>query len=99
MAKRAGSKKNWKTDQTLHWNGKEYKRDCEEYQQLLDKAYDALSTNSSFVKALLATQNATLKHSIGRTNLRETVLTQREFCSRLTNLRTKFKSLDSGIEW
>lgn len=54
-AKRAGRKKKWFRTQTLYWRGRELKRDSEEYQNLLNRAYNALNGNSSFRKALLAT--------------------------------------------
>lgn len=97
QAKRKGSSKNkqWKQSQTLHWQGVEYPRKSQEYQELLDRAYDALAKNKKFQRALLATGNATLKHSIGRNKESETVLTVREFCSRLTKIRTRLqKELD-----
>ena len=85
--KRAGRKKKWFRTQTLYWRGRELKRDSEEYQNLLNRAYNALNGNASFRKALLATGNSVLKHNIGKTKETETVLTQREFCSRLMYLR------------
>jgi len=90
-AKFKGKKKKWYRTQTLYWQGVEYKRDSEEYQQLLDRAFDALCENQGFRKALLATGDATLTHSIGKTKINETVLTRQEFCSRLTKLRTRIK--------
>ncbi len=89
VAKSKGSKKVWKKTQTLHWRGEVYKRGSEEYQNLLDKAYNALYQNSKFRKTLLATNNATLKHTIGKKKINDTVLTQKEFCSRLHTLRDK----------
>jgi len=86
-AKRAGSKKRWQKTQTLYWRGKEIKRDSEEYQKLLDRAYVALSKNDGFRRALLATKSANLTHSIGRSKQSETVLTKKEFCSRLIKIR------------
>ena len=50
-----------------------------------------ISTNESFKKALLATGNATLTHSIGKTQQSTTVLTRSEFCSRLTKIRTELQ--------
>lgn len=90
-AKRRGSKKNWKTTQTLYWRGKPYKRDSEDYQKLLDRAYYALSQNASFQSALLATGNSSLTHSIGRNKINETVLTVQEFTSRLYKLREELQ--------
>lgn len=90
-AKRRGSKKNWKTTQTLYWRGKPYKRDSEDYQKLLDRAYYALSQNASFQRALLATCNSSLTHSIGKNKINETVLTVQEFTSRLYKLREELQ--------
>lgn len=90
QAKRKGAKKNkyWKQTRTLYWRGTPINRDSIEYQYLLDKAFQALAQNEKFRKALLATNNATLTHSVGHNNKKETVLTTQEFCSRLTKLRT-----------
>lgn len=88
-AKFKGKKKNWYVKQVLYWQGKEIPRDSDEYQVLLDRAYMAMATqNRGFQSALLATQNAALTHSIGKTKTNETVLTRNEFCSRLTKIRT-----------
>ena len=86
-AKKKGAKKNWQQSQTLYWKGKEIKRSSQAYQDLLDKAYTALYQNDKFKAALLASGKATLTHSIGRNKETETILTVREFCSRLTKLR------------
>lgn len=86
-AKFKGKKKNWYQKQELYWKGKTYKRNSEEYQNLLNRAYNRLFTNESFKKALYATNGANLDHSIGKNKITETVLTKQEFCSRLTYLR------------
>lgn len=91
-AKRYGSKKDWKKTQTLWWDGKAYPRKSEEYQELLDEVYNAMfDQNKKAKKALLATNSATLNHSIGRIKKAETVLTRQEFCSRLTKIRNRLK--------
>ena len=90
-AKFKGKKKKWWRTQTLYWQGQEFKRDSQEYQDLLDRAFDALAKNSGFQKALLATGKATLTHSIGKSKEQETVLTKQEFCSRLTNIRSNLQ--------
>jgi len=87
-AKKRGKEKNWQRTQTLWWKGIPYKRDSEFYQKVLDNAYYALSKNKKFCQALLASGDAVLSHSIGRTNKSETVLTVQEFCSRLTKIRS-----------
>lgn len=90
-AKFKGKKKKWWKTQTLFWQGQEFKRDSQEYQDLLDRAFDALAENTSFQKALLATGKATLTHTIGKTNTSETVLTRAEFCSRLIKIRARLQ--------
>lgn len=92
-AKRSGKGKNWQKTQTLWFQGEAIKRDSQEYQDLLDEAYNAMfDQNEKARKALLATQNATLKHSIGRHKANETVLTRTEFCSRLTKIRDRLQA-------
>lgn len=87
-AKFKGKRKNWRVTQTLYWKGKEYKRDSDEYQELLDNAYISLFNQSeSFRNALKATGSSSITHSIGKNKINETVLTQTEFCSRLLKLR------------
>ena len=91
-AKFKGKKKKWWKTQTLYWQGEAIPRDSERYQELLDKAFNALSENSSFKRALLATQNATLTHNMGKKKPSETVLTKNEFTSRLTAIRTRLQN-------
>lgn len=86
-AKQKGAGKKWYRTQTLYWKGKEYKRDSEDYQLLLNKAYNRLFENTGFKNALMATNNAVLTHSLGKSKKSETILTAKEFCSRLTHLR------------
>ena len=97
-AKFKGKKKKWFRTQTLYWNNVEYQRDSKEYQKLLDRAFCALSKNDGFRRALLATQNATLTHSIGKNKINETVLTTQEFCSRLFKIREELKKETTNDE-
>lgn len=92
-AKRRGQKRNkaWKRVQKLWWSGAEYYRHSDGYQQLLDQAFDALAENDSFRRALLATNQSSLTHSIGKSKRKDTVLTVREFCSRLENIRARLQ--------
>ncbi len=93
-AKFKGKKKKWWRTQTLYWQGIEIPRDSQEYQDLLDRAFDALAQNSGFRAALLATGSSVLTHSIGKTKITETVLTRQEFCSRLTKIRERIRKED-----
>lgn len=95
QAKFKEKKKKWWRTQTLYWRGKPIKRNSIEYQELLDRAFDALSKNTSFQRALLATNNATLTHSIGKNKISETVLTKQEFCQRLTKIRERLQNAKS----
>ena len=91
-AKFKGKNKKWWKTQTLYWQGEPIERDSAEYQELLDRAYEALSKNTGFQKALLATGDAVLTHNIGKSKETETVLTRREFCNRLTKIRERLKN-------
>lgn len=89
-AKARGSKRSttWQRSQTLWWQGKEMSRKGPEYQELLDRAFKAMfEQNESFKKALMSTKNAVITHSLGKNKESDTVLTEREFCSRLMKLR------------
>jgi len=86
-AKKKGRNKNWQQTQTLYWRGVPIKRSSQEYQDLLDRAYTELYKNEKFKAALEASGKANLTHNIGRNKENETVLTTREFCSRLMKLR------------
>lgn len=91
-AKFKGKHKKWYVNQKLYWRGKEIDRHSKEYQLLLDRAYEALSKNKKFRAALLASGNSVLTHSIGKSDSSKTILTTREFCSRLTRIREKLKN-------
>jgi hypothetical protein len=91
-AKFKGKSKKWWISQKLYWNGVEYDRKSKEYQDLLDRAFDALSKNTSFQKALLASGKSVLTHKIGKMKENETILTRKEFISRLNKIREKLKT-------
>ncbi|HBC45313.1 TPA: hypothetical protein DCZ81_04050 [Candidatus Collierbacteria bacterium] len=95
-AKFKGKKRNkaWKSRQKLWWQGKEFDRHGEEFQLLLDRAFDALSQNTNFQKALLETGKSSLSHSIGSSDPHNTVLTVREFCGRLEKIRNRLQKKD-----
>jgi len=91
QAKFKGKKKKWWKTQTLWWKGREFDRHSTCYQVLLDGAYSALSKNKKFAKALLATGKASLTHSLGKSDPHRTVITTREFCGRLEEIRKKLR--------
>lgn len=67
------------------------------YQELLDRAYEALNQNSGFRKALEATGDSSLTHSIGKSDPTHTILTTQEFCSRLLKLREKNRRNEQNL--
>lgn len=86
--KGSGRNKEWKSKQTLWWNGKSYSRKSKEYQDLLNRAYNALYENDKFRKTLEDAGPKTIfTHSIGKNNKKETVLTESEFCKRIQYLK------------
>ena len=87
----------WRTDKTLHWQGKIFDRESGNYQSLLDRAYSALfMQNADFRAALAATGTAVLTHKNGGSNAAETLLTEEEFCSRLMSLRERLEDFKEG---
>lgn len=91
QAKYKGKDKAWWRTQTLYWNGNEIDRHSQEYQDLLDRAYFQLAQNTSFKRAMLATKNATLTHSIGKSDPSHTILTENEFIRRLYRIRDYYE--------
>lgn len=73
----------WRISHNLYWQGERINRFSDEYQKLIDRAYEALLKNPGFQKALRGAFSYTLTHSIGKTDVRKTVLTEYEFISRL----------------
>ena len=91
-AKFKGKKKRWWRTQTLFWQGQPLDRHGDEYQQLLDEAFRAMfAGNDSARRALIATGDAVLAHSLGKGKPSETVLTRSEFCSRLMRIRAELR--------
>lgn len=93
-AKFKGKPKKWWRTQTLWWQGEPIARDSKEFQELLDEAFSALfKQNQAARRALLSTGTAVLTHSLGKNDPTRTVLTEREFVSRLTQLRDQLKKI------
>ena len=90
-AKLRGKKRKWYLNQTLYWQGVPMKRDSAEYRAIVEEAFEALSQNKDFQKALLATGDKTLYHTMGKSDPTRTILTEEEFCELLTKIRTALK--------
>jgi predicted NAD-dependent protein-ADP-ribosyltransferase YbiA (DUF1768 family) len=88
-AQNRGRREDWSSG-TLWWRGSPVDRLSGAYQELLDRAYDALFTQApKFRNALAATGDAPLTHSMGKSDPCETILTEAEFCTRLERLRRR----------
>ena len=89
-AKNEGKNQKWQETGKLYWQGIEIDRFSPEYQQLLDRAFETLySDNEKAKKALLASGNLILTHTIGKKEPQQTILTCSEFCDRLTRIRAR----------
>lgn len=98
-AKKSGMGRNWRQKQILYWNGVEYPRQSEAYQELLTRAYDALFTSHTFRAALSAAgKDASFTHSRGEKKQNETILTTSEFIGQLNRLQRKLQEMESGKE-
>lgn len=72
----------------VFWNGVKYDRMSDDYHGLICRAYQAMFEQCpKFREALADTGAKRLFHSIGKTSPKETILTEKEFCSILSELR------------
>lgn len=95
---RKRSVSSWQTDQIVWWRGQAIDRQSNEYQLLLQRAYQAMfEQNERFRAALMATRGITLIHTTGETNPYKTILTAPEFCRILTELRDNYDKRDKQI--
>ena len=74
----------------LYWKGVTYKRASKEYQNLLDRVYDAkYLQDKNFRNTLKLSKGYKLTHDIGKSDPFDTVLTDKEFITHLNILRSK----------
>lgn len=91
-AQSRGRREDWSSG-ALWWRGRPVDRLSDAYQELLDRAYEALFTQApKFRNALSATGDASLTHRMGKSDPCETILTEEEFCTRLERLRTRLRN-------
>jgi len=80
----------WRQKQILYHNGKEIPRESEEYQRLLEYAYDCMFEQSIiFQNALRKTKGKILMHTLGNHNPKETLLTEEEYMRMLLRERDR----------
>lgn len=89
-AKKAGyGGRDWKADQTLYWQGEAIARGSDEFDALITRAFDKRFENPHFRWVLFFTLGRALRHSIGKRDKSETVLTEQEFIWQLERLRMR----------
>ena len=95
-AKRAGEKKRlWKLIKTVWWQGQAYGLLSDELQRLIDRAYHEMYEQSlSFRQALAAAGDRKLAHTMGKKDMRTTILTEYQFVRRLEALRATARSAE-----
>lgn len=72
------------------WNSVFINRHSEEYQSFIRKVYHAMFDQcTKFREALKATGNKRLFHTIGNPDSHNTILTEKELCDILTELRNE----------
>lgn len=82
----------WKKEQNVYWKGQTYNRHGNQFQFLVRRAYRAmLKENPKFHDALLASGGKRLFHTIGNPDPHQTILTEKELCNILTELRKEIK--------
>jgi len=80
----------WKETQTVHWKREPINRHSDEFIKLVKDAYSAMYDQCpKFRDALLATGNKRIYHTMGNPDPSKTILTEKEFCSILTDLRSR----------
>ena len=82
---------NWKDNQLLYWNGESIRRNSLLYTQLISKSYDKLFENEEFKFNLKKSMKYNLTHSIGQTDVSNTLLTKDEYIGNMERLRGKIK--------
>ncbi|AFL47710.1 hypothetical protein ZZ1p0215 [Acinetobacter phage ZZ1] len=77
--------------QTLYWKGQPFNRHSDFYQELLKRGFMCcFAQNEKYQKALYDSLGKELKHSIGKTDPYDTILTIEEFVGNLTRIREKY---------
>ncbi len=83
---------NWKDNQILYWDEKPIHRHSEEYDLLIQKAYDSLLENEEFYENLRKSIGYKLTHSMGKTDKSDSLLTKYEYIDNMNRIRDKIKT-------
>lgn len=78
----------WREEQILYWKDKPYKRNSDSYANLMFSAFEEMYKQNKLFKLILErTKGSILIHSMGKNDLAETLLTEKEYISILYKLR------------
>lgn len=88
----------WQTDQIIWWKGNPIDRQSQDFYNFISAAYLSMfQQNERFRTALMSTRGMVLYHSHGERNPFKTILTEREFCQILTELRDNYDKRDKHL--
>lgn len=88
----------WQTDQIVWWKGNAIDRQSQDYLVFVKAAYQSMFGQSErFRTALMSTRGMTLYHSRGESNPFKTILTEKELCQILTELRDNYDKRDKHL--
>lgn len=89
----------WQVNQIVWWKGLAVDRQSDVFLTLIKNAYEAMfEQNECFRTALMETRGKMLYHSQGEQDSHKTILTEREFCGILTDLRDSYDLRDKTKE-
>lgn len=95
-AKKRGQNKdhpgNKKANRILYWQGKTFKRNSKEFDALINRVFKEMAKNKIWRAALMLTEDEDFTHSKGKTNKKDTILTQKELTDNLKELRAELKA-------
>ena len=88
----------WQTDQIVWWKGNPIDRQSQEYYSFVSAAYLTMfEQNERFRTALMSTRGMTLYHSHGESNPFKTILTEKELCQILSELRDGYDKREKHL--
>lgn len=89
----------WQTDQIVWWKGNPIDRQSQDYYDFVSAAYlEMFQQNERFRTALMSTRGMKLFHTHGEQNPYKTILTERELCQILTQIRDDYDKRDKHVD-
>lgn len=89
---RQDSNSTWEKSQILWWKGRPIKRQSSEFRRLVRKVYESMyEWSARFRDILMSTEGKELRYNSGQNDSHKSILTDKEFCKILTDLRASNK--------